>query len=415
MRMLLATILAAVSLSACKTTDLADGGSAVKDLEEARPKILLIGAGGWRSCDDGNPFKQRIYDSFKNLAKDLSEHADVDFLIACLFNVTPAKNVANLWYSSSDEQVYRIKARDFPFYTKQHITQTRPDQVYVVGHSYGGWVALRLPEAGVPTDAIFTLDPIDARDCLPVDNFFLGLGVESSNCKRFPDMDYSAISANTKRVYNIWQPLGPIHSTPISSGIAANWQLDINHSSFQGLQAEKVTYAHRMIGSDPKAWGIVCQTIFKSNGWPLGGCRTMEGDGSGRFTNFVTVDVPQVDSGIEINQPDPTPQPNPGSQRITCRKNPSTPQGPINWRVSIVKSGSAWRLDARRNHTQLYSETDMTVPSLAQQNTASGLSNFVVPNQTLWLSLRPQAGGYVGRFFTQKFNFDIQDMTCANE
>lgn len=423
MRKVLATLIATLGLFGCKTTE---PSSESKDLTGAPPKILLVGAGGWKSCGTSmNPFDQRIFDSFKTLAQDLSAHAEVDYLAACLHNVTPAKNVANLWYAGKDGQVYKVKARDFPYYVQQHIDQTRPTQVYFVGHSYGGWVALRLAEAGVKANAVFALDPIDARACLPVDNFFLGLGVESADCKRVPDMDYGAIEGATKRIYQLWQPLGPIHSTVMDSGIAVNHQLDINHSSFGGLQTEKVTYAHRMIGSEPTAWGIVCHAIFTANSWSPNECRTIETDGDGKFKTFVNAVIPELGGADFVGptpvQPDPIddggshPEPFPIGNRITCTKTPQTPTGPINWRVSVVQSGNVWKIDARRNEQHLYDETSPN-PVLFEQQTSGGLTNYVVDNQTLWLSLKPnQDGTFIGRFFTQKHNYDIQQMNCARE
>lgn len=401
-------------LAGCRTLD--SGTSGVLDATTPVHKILLVGAGGWGSCGSGNsPFDQRIYDSFSVLAKDLSAHAKVDYMISCSGNVSPAKLVANTWYAGPDGQVWKIKARDFPSYVYDHIKKTNPTQVYMIGHSYGGWVVLNATNAGVPSTAVFGLDPIDAAECLPINNFFLGIGIGSSKCVVAPYFDYGNIGKYTQKLYQMWQPLGPIHSVAVNHSIAVNREFDINHSSFGGLQAEKMTYAHRMIGSEPTAWGAICQTIFKINSWDANECRMIETDGAGKFSAFVTGTPPILDhSGISIPAPVIV-GPTPGAKRITCSKTPVSPQGvTINWRVSVVEGSGGWHIDAKRDAQHLYDETD-TSRVLVEQNTNGGLKNIVHPSNTLWLSLKPSGnGGFVGRFFTQKFNYDIQDMTCVS-
>lgn len=407
----LALTLSAYSmLVGCKTME--SGGSSVMDASTPTHKILLVASGGWGSC--GGPYDQRIWDSFSVLVKDLSANAKVDYMISCSNNVSPAKNVANIWYGGPDGQVWKIKARDFPTYINDHINKTKPTQVYMIGHSYGGWVVLNAAAAGVPSTAIFGLDPIDAAECLPVNNFFLGLGISSAKCQVAPSFDYNFISRKTQRIFNLWQPLGPIHSTPINHAIAHSKEFDINHSSFGGLQVQKDTYAHRMIGSEPAAWGAICHTIYKINGWDTSGCRMIETDGEGKYKQLVTPTVPDLDyAGIQIPPP-VIDGPSPNGKRITCTKNPVAPNGAvIDWRVSVVEGNGGWLIDAKRNNQHLYDEAE-TNRVLVEQNTPSGLKNIVHPSNTLWLSLQPVSnGGYIGRFFTQKYNFDIKDMNCT--
>jgi hypothetical protein len=280
----------------------------------------------------------------------------------------------------------------------------------MVGHSYGGWVVMNLAEAGVKSTAIFGLDPIDGSYCLASSNFLLGLGIESAKCKMAPYMNYAAIGASTQKFYQLWQPLGPIHSMPINRPFVVNHQFDINQDSFGGYMSEKTAYAHRMIGSEPSAWGVACHTIFKLNQWNTSACRMIETDGDGRFESYVNPPVPARDiSGISI--PDPATIPAPAS-RYTCTKTPQGPNGPINWRVSVVKSPVGWHIDAKRIDQHLYDEKE-TTRILGQELTENGLTNFVHASKTLWLSLKPVgSGNYVGRFYTQKYNYDIKDMTC---
>jgi hypothetical protein len=95
-------LLLALCSTGCKTTELSDNASTTLDATgSARHRILLIGAGGWESCGSGgDPFTQRIWDSFRTLAEDVGKKTDVDYMIACLNNLSPAKNAANLWYGA---------------------------------------------------------------------------------------------------------------------------------------------------------------------------------------------------------------------------------------------------------------------------------------------------------------------------
>lgn len=295
---LLRWTLLALALGACRTpADMAAGSQTLDDTGNGPTgeRILLVASGGWQSCEgESSPFEQRIHDSFDNLVKNLEAKATVDYVIACLGSVSPGFPFSSLWYAPKDGVVRSIWASDFAATVKAHVAQTTPTQVYLIGHSYGGWVALRLAEAGVKAAAVFALDPIDARDCLPTDNLFLEAGIHSPSCVRSPNFDYAKIAGNTQKVFHLWQKLGPIHSTPISHAVVVNHEMDIDHPSFNGSQADKVTYAHRMIGSDPTAWGIVCQTIFKSNGWQPSGCRAIETDGGGHFTAYVEISAPAL-------------------------------------------------------------------------------------------------------------------------
>lgn len=283
-------------LNGCKTR--ADNSSQ-KNLKNIR--IAILGFGGWSSCRiPQDPAGSRIDDSFKNLTFYLDqEGATVSYLLGCLSVFSPANPIAPIRLEDNFGQKFKATgSKQLAKTVKEFIDYNKPDKIYIIGHSYGGWMSLKLLEDGVRASSVFTLDPIDAESCLPLNNVFYGLGQSSKKCQRAPLFQYDDILYNTNHLVNLWQPQGLIHSgliiTPRLSDRVINFELDINHSTFQGDMKNKWKYAHPMIGSYPVAWGIICQRIALENRFDASACKTIDTDANGQFTRYVSVDIPDI-------------------------------------------------------------------------------------------------------------------------
>lgn len=274
--------------------------SLVKDHQPRRPVIVLIGQGGWGSCaGDQDPDGSRIYDSFRNLLKDLRRSADVHYMIGCLPKISPVRQLAKVYYSDSLGYTGGAGAREeYPKLVREFIEGIRPDKVYFIGHSYGGWVVLDLLRRRIVANSTFTMDPIDAQNCTIADNLFYFVGVEARVCQRPPDMNYSVVLESTATLYNFWQQTGPIHSLPIDPEDrlrkVRNIELDVEHSVYRGDARKKREYSHRMIGAYPYVWGMVCREISRLNGFDEGHCTMIDTNLLGEFVADVNEEVPAM-------------------------------------------------------------------------------------------------------------------------
>ena len=293
-KILLQTLLLGGLLTGCKTPA---NASKTKDNLSAASQtqtVLLVGYGGWESCQPGLQ-NSKIADSFMNLVGNLQQQGvSVNWILGCLNTLPPWRPLSTGTVLTSNNQAFNnIKMQgDLQQVVRKFTDGVKPDKIYYIGHSYGGWVVFNLLENNFKASQVFGLDPIDARSCLPVGNLFYGLGVVNQGCLHNPDMNYNALLQLTSRITVFYTDYPPIHSSPINSQSdrVRNVHVDVDHSWFhdnpsnpnQVNQKNKKDYTHRMIGSYPAAWGAICQQIFKANNWPGSGCTTIDTDGDGR-------------------------------------------------------------------------------------------------------------------------------------
>lgn len=169
-------------------TDAAIEGS----FSDRLPETLLVLIGGHSSCAPG-PLGQVMVKPFFAMRRDLlnSGHT-TSFLLSC--------------YGPLSYQAYTQRSHDLG-HTRTvdndtvidlviaEARQTSKKQVAIIGHSYGGWLALQIALA-LPTDlkllSLTTIDPISQKVCrrhnlgIRTVSAALGDDVEAA-CQRFPD------------------------------------------------------------------------------------------------------------------------------------------------------------------------------------------------------------------------------------
>jgi predicted alpha/beta hydrolase family esterase len=131
---------------------------------------LIIAIGGRESCvKDGSseesPFYSSFYDELKHrYGKRVSPRKRADFMVAChnadltmsyytSWNHELKKNISELSLYRKISKVYRAKRR-------------RASATILLGHSFGGWVAMKyLSFSQKKFDIFYTIDPISKKMC----------------------------------------------------------------------------------------------------------------------------------------------------------------------------------------------------------------------------------------------------------
>lgn len=122
-------------------------------------KPWLIATGGYGSCPfTGSTYEMRASRQIEALAKKLDAH-----VVKACFSLAPW----TVFYRTSFGQTGRVSVETF--FKRLAALDTR-DGVYLVGQSYGGWLAMQtalaLP-ASVTVRALATVDPISPLHCKP--------------------------------------------------------------------------------------------------------------------------------------------------------------------------------------------------------------------------------------------------------
>ena len=195
-----------------------------------RPTAVLVGLAGRDSCQGVGPHQTvhaRRVKQLIPLLKDVG-YTEVDSLYVCFdrydylqggirFNSSLAANLIYTGY------LQHVEA------TLDSLTREKEVDVFIVGYSYGGWLAMRLVQRVALSHAethLFSIDPISAKFCGPSEVIFGGNG-----CKQAPqDLSAKSIVSKTRSWTNFFQTESDwIHSSAISG--AKNYRLYTGHTS----------------------------------------------------------------------------------------------------------------------------------------------------------------------------------------
>ncbi|MCX6116266.1 MAG: hypothetical protein NT027_01895 [Proteobacteria bacterium] len=391
-------------------------GSTVKELS-SDSKILIIASGGWMSCAKGaglgtTPVKSWIYDSLMGVVNDIQRisNARVEYLISCLGLRSPTGSLAPLWYSTNASSgAFRTRAKDFPNVVAEYINRRKPDKVYLIGHSYGGWVISNALQKGdFSANAAFGLDFIDAQKCVVLDGLD---GDYGAGCRESPDFDYSLIlSKLDSGFYNYWQKKGPIHSAPVTSVTGSklkNIDWVVSHP-----RLTDPNLSHRFIGFDSNLWQSLCVEIASNIGADGSSCRKIETDERGHAVGSSSGGL-SVDQNVNSNRQDPIDDPSSseGASHIICEK--VTDEG-IPWNVEVRDGDgdSEFVLTATRGTEQLYgkSSNEMTL----FRSIGDGGVQFRSAKGTISLDLGSGTLPVEGRFVAERFKRDVGQLKCRS-
>ncbi len=164
------------------TMPLMPPGSSVRvpSIIDRNATIMLIVIGGWNSCDEFEPGDDtpkevgprgmNIYRPIRSALDQLPQEQRSRFAlsISCF---TQTLDSVKIRYEYLEATEKTLPLNEY-FGTIIQYTTEQPDRaVALVGHSYGGWYALRLAERLMQSrklDRLFTVDPISPVRCTPI-------------------------------------------------------------------------------------------------------------------------------------------------------------------------------------------------------------------------------------------------------
>jgi pimeloyl-ACP methyl ester carboxylesterase len=219
-------------------TDLSQGTSV------ARPSVLLAVLGGNTSCGrDGNvgssPYGQDMWRPLEQLQTTLTEDGfRVDYFVSC-HNSDSALHYAT---SEAPRQVQTVAYAQTPVLIDALRESTGAERVYVAGHSYGGWLAMKTTLAlESDIDGLVTIDPISRVNC----TFTFPFGCTTSPTDIAED-DRELLAERTNSWENFYQTrTGYLHATPIAQA-DANTELMVGHTQIESEVAVWSTFARQV-------------------------------------------------------------------------------------------------------------------------------------------------------------------------
>ncbi len=147
------------------------GNPSASRLMDSSDSVLLVVFGGNSSCkpdEDGvrSPRGMDMYEPFRLLSEKLTNDNgwNVTWLLTCHNSDAAVK-----WVSSdAPNQMQSMTIAQVAPKIQDLVAVNAPGHVYLAGHSYGGWLALKaglaLPE-DVNVEGLFSIDPISRPNC----------------------------------------------------------------------------------------------------------------------------------------------------------------------------------------------------------------------------------------------------------
>jgi len=215
----------------------------------------LVFSGGWNSC---NPDAKRT-DVYRRAVKLLESRASIGLfynVVATCYKVNPDKIYV---YSSKTSGKVASSGRNELYRELKAITRNSASQsISLVGHSYGGWLAMKAAinlSSQVTVDGLATLDPISQEDCSikkAISSPYRLFVAIYKGCVRAPDdINYGLIALQVKWWDQFYQSNSRLlHSSNISEA-HSNHHLDYSYN-----RVLKPFTAHMEADSDDRAWNV---------------------------------------------------------------------------------------------------------------------------------------------------------------
>ncbi len=154
----------------CECTVAHSPSASFAEATHSRPSVLLVGIGGWKSCLGLSAENQYISERFQALVHNIRRCRpgwDVHYAMYC----SPGLKTARF-----DSPVRFAGPTGAGHVPEKHIGlkigQQKPaaeTKVFVLGHSHGGWMAMRAALSLGHVDGLFTMEPVSARLCATKD------------------------------------------------------------------------------------------------------------------------------------------------------------------------------------------------------------------------------------------------------
>ena len=217
-----------MALQGCGPSGNSSNLSAVAKVD--KPKWAALVFGGNASChpfggDASSPYGLSMYTQFDEVVQDLrNQHgASVDYFLTCY----TVKGLIFYVSSGAPKLVSQVApellAEKILEFTEANVVR----RLHAIGHSHGGWQALKLAlqlDGQVYFDKLVTIDPISRVNCRPPN---------ITGCLRAPrdisECEYQKISSSVGKWSNYYQIRTPyLHSSPIASA-SENIELSLDH------------------------------------------------------------------------------------------------------------------------------------------------------------------------------------------
>ena len=227
---------------------------------------LLIFHGGRGSCkysshtEGRSPYGMSLYRSFYALHQKLRRHygkGEIKYLVGC-FGYRSPLNEPSLYFTSEDPKTIQVaQPGELPEIVQELMASNPYRPIYIAGHSYGGWRAMRLAERlGHLYDirGLYTMDPISPVNCGTF-QFLTGY----KGCKEAPtDLDRERIKENSQIWVNFYQNRDKgLHSSEIEE--ATNL-----HLTYKKDPPSKSGACHPYADEDPRVWKIIHRAVFST-------------------------------------------------------------------------------------------------------------------------------------------------------
>lgn len=167
--------------------------SALKETSQLR-RLVVVAMGGRNSCQKGMPYSPKsmsMYPDVQRAATQLSVHyGQTDVILSCF------RGDGQLFYLESPESEVKVGE---PQDLVSMLDGTQAT-VMLVGHSYGGWLAMQTLVRARLKAFLFTIDPISPVNCaFRRPQRWLG-------CTKAPtDIPYDVVAQKTFRWQNFFQ------------------------------------------------------------------------------------------------------------------------------------------------------------------------------------------------------------------
>lgn len=215
--------------------------SSFREISEV--KFVIMGGNSTCQPDDfGNtrsPIGTEIYNAFKEMLGQVNPDNQfaTNWIVSCHRN-----NNAAVFYTSSDSmnQVFETTPEEYVKLITGDYFASAPRSIFMAGHSYGGWLAMKTVLAARPDqkfDGVFTIDPISRKHC----TFVTPAGCMSapqdvSNAERAEINTRSTLWSNFYQTQTFY-----LHSAPMEE---ANENLNL-------------PLAHTTIDNSPVVWNRI--------------------------------------------------------------------------------------------------------------------------------------------------------------
>ena len=262
----LAPILLATALLSIGCDRSGDSGSDVKS-EGGNRGILVVAMGGYLSCPSGDLYSSDYLYNVNNLeAKAWEKGRDFKKIISCYDTSMADPSNLTIHFAMPDggqqnDNVYSFMAQ------VEGVVNSHPNHdLYVIGHSHGGWLSLKLmgtKNFNQKAKFYASVDPISRTACSPqsfIDNTINGLFNLVNPCQQFPT-DISGgekghIYSNTEVWKNYYQENTRfLHSGGTDS--AGNVRKDYGPEG----DMDPFNNAHLKIFNDGSIWGELSSTF----------------------------------------------------------------------------------------------------------------------------------------------------------